>query len=277
MTQYSVFQSGTGSGTSGPGSSTSYSGPWVAGLYFKVTQPAQYLYGYYLWRADSSQSSSASFATWTVTAPGTGTVNAATEVSGSGFTTGAWNYVPLSSPYLLSTGNVYMAVYGYTAGNFPETKPYFETGGTLVGGYVNGPLTVYSGAASSGGTGAQPFGGTFYAQGSFSTAGANPATTLPNSDDSGPNFWIDFLIGPAPPPATVPLQQALKAKIPGPRLAGVYMGTGPNDLSFGTGQVQWNAGGPVRNPPAPLPYGPLPNFPVIIAVNSGWRNAGHSR
>ena len=195
MTQYSVFQSGTGLGVSGPGSSTSYTGTWVGGLYFEVTSPAQYLYGFYLWRADSSQLSSSSFALWTVTAPGTGTVNASTEVSGSGFTAGAWNYVPLGSPYALSTGTVYMAVYGYAAGNFPETKPSFGTGGAYAAGIVSGPITVYSGHSSDGGTGAQAF-AAFYAQGSFDTAGP-PSTDLPNSDDSAANFWIDFLIGPA--------------------------------------------------------------------------------
>ena len=43
------------------------------------------------------------------------------------------------------------------------------------------------------------------------------------------------------------------------------------------GRSASNAGGPVRNPPAPLRAGPLPNFPAIIVTNSGWRNAGHSR
>lgn len=221
MTQYSVFQSGTGLGVSGPGSSTSYSGPFVAGLYFEVTSAGQYLNGYYLWRADSSQSSSASFALWTVTAPGTGTVIAATEVSGSGFTTGAWNYVPLSSAYLLSTGNVYMAVYGYTAGNFPETKPSFGTGGPYAAGIVNGPLTVYAGDTSDGGTGPQAF-GAFYSQGSFDTASANPATDLPNSDDSAANFWIDFLIGPA-------------ATTSGPALPQRFMGGPPAVVVSGAG------------------------------------------
>ena len=58
---------------------------------------------------------------------------------------------------------------------------------------------------------------------------------------------------------------------------GVYTGISPKDTSSGTGQIQWNAGGPVHNPPSPLRTGPLPNFPVIIAANSGWRGAGHSR
>ena len=35
--------------------------------------------------------------------------------------------------------------------------------------------------------------------------------------------------------------------------------------------------GPASVTPAPLPQGPLPNVPVIIPANSGWRNSGHSR
>ena len=201
MTQYSVFQSGTGLGISGPGSSNSYSGNWAAGLYFKVTSASQYLYGFYLWRADSAQLSSSTFALWTVTASGTGSVVPATEVSGSGFTAGAWNYVALSSPYALSTGVVYMAVYAYAAGNFLETKPYFGTGGAYTAGITNGPLTVFSAPVSAGGTGAQAF-GSFYGQGSYSTAGNSASTTLPAADDGQPNFWIDVLIGPAAAPAT---------------------------------------------------------------------------
>jgi len=38
-----------------------------------------------------------------------------------------------------------------------------------------------------------------------------------------------------------------------PRAGGVYMGTGPKDTSFGTGQVQWSAGAPLQNPqPGPV-------------------------
>lgn len=212
MTQYSAF--GThGNGATGPASSISYGGNWAAGLYLEVTQASQYLYGFYLWRADSGQPSSSTFALWTVTASGTGSVNAATEVSGSGFTAGAWNYVPLSSPFLLTSGTTYMAVYAYV-GNFPETKPAFGSGGAYAGGIVNGPLTVFSGASSAGGTGPFAFASGFYAQGSFSTAGSSASTTLPSSDDGQPNFWVDVLVGPAAPAAAAPagLSRAVQAK-----------------------------------------------------------------
>ena len=44
-----------------------------------------------------------------------------------------------------------------------------------------------------------------------------------------------------------------RAPIPQNRAGGVWMGVSPNDTSFGTGRVQWNAGGPVRNPnPGPV-------------------------
>jgi hypothetical protein len=45
----------------------------------------------------------------------------------------------------------------------------------------------------------------------------------------------------------------VRARIPQARARGVYMGTGPKDTSFGTGQIQWNAGAPVVNPaPGPV-------------------------
>jgi hypothetical protein len=208
VTQYSFFQSGTGNGATPPASSSDpgYGGNWVAGLAFEVTSSGQYLYGFYLWRADTSTPASSTFALWTQTSAAAGTVIAATEVSGSGFTAGAWNYVPLATPYALSTGVVYKAVYGYSGGGFPETKTSFGTGGAYAAGIVSGPITAYSSPTGQGGTNQIPFTNAY--QGSFDTATASASTDFPVSDDSQANFWIDILVGPAAAPPRPAVIQA---------------------------------------------------------------------
>ena len=95
------------------------------------------------------------------------------------------------------------------------------------------------------------------------------AFKLPGATGNGPAFY--------------PFDFPARAKIPGrPAARGVYMGVGNYvagaiDRSYGTGQIQWNAGGPVVNPPPEPTFGPLPNRPAIVVINSGWRNSGHSR
>ena len=110
--------------------------------------------------------------------------------------------------------------------------------------------------------------------------GGGTYQTLPASNNANSLNWLADVQISFPVTFYPRVLTPVRAKIPKGRLAGVYMGMDPQanpDVSFGTGQVQWNAGGPVHNPPAPLRTGPLPNFPVIIAANSGWRGAGHSR
>ena len=60
---------------------------------------------------------------------------------------------------------------------------------------------------------------------------------------------------PTPGPVFTPIsaKMAIRARIPRPRLAGIYMGESGQDTSFGTGQIQWNSGAPVQNPtPGPV-------------------------
>jgi len=190
VTQYSAF--GThGNSATGPGSSISYGGAWVAGLAFKVTSSGQVLYGYYLWRADSAQSATADFALWQITGATTGTLVSGSHVSASGLLTGQWNYVSLSTPVALTSGTSYKAVYGFT-GNFCDTQNQFASGDPYVGGIVNGPLTVFSDITGVGGTNAEPNGSY---QGTFGTSGSDPTTNYPTSDDVYSNFWVDVLVG----------------------------------------------------------------------------------
>jgi hypothetical protein len=57
---------------------------------------------------------------------------------------------------------------------------------------------------------------------------------------------VATFIAAAPP--VYPLARAIQAKALPPRARGVFTGMAPGDTSSGTGQVQWNAGAPVKNP-----------------------------
>ena len=90
-------------GTQPPASSTdNQAGGICSGTGFQVTQPGLFLAGFWLWRADVTQSASASFVLWQVTGRHTGTVVGSTAASVTGMTAGAWNYAPLTVPVALA-------------------------------------------------------------------------------------------------------------------------------------------------------------------------------
>jgi hypothetical protein len=237
VTQFSAF--GThGNGTTGPATSISFGAAFVSGLTFKVTQPGQFLYGYYYWRSDSAQSASAQGALWTLTANTTGTFQTGTSASTSTMVAGQWNFIALTVPFALTSGTVYRAVIGVT-GNFNDTHSQFGTGGPYVGGIVNGPLTVYSAPVGAGGTNEAPFTNVF--QGTFGTSGSDPTANLPASDDSSANFFVDILVGPAATPSVSAqgLSQAIRAKR---QLNYPRAGTVSAEIKPGTGNIS----GPVQ-------------------------------
>jgi hypothetical protein len=214
MTQVSAFGA-HGNGQAGPAASAAFGGAFTAGMAFEVTGSGQFLYGYYLWRADSAQSATAGFALWLVTAASAGTyLGSSTAASGSGLAAGAWNLTTLAAPFALTPGTPYKAVYGL-AGNFPDTSS--GTGsftGSYSAGIVNGPLTVYSPPTSLGGTNPVPFANSF--QGTFGTAGSDPTADYPvSTDGSGANFWIDVLVGPSATAAAAsqPLPVAMRTEL----------------------------------------------------------------
>lgn len=198
MTQYSAFGV-NGNGATGPVSSITFTGNFVAGMSFSVTQPGQFLYGYYIWRSDSAQSASAAFALWQITAATTGTYQGSdTSASTAAAVVGQWTYVPLATPFALTQNTPYKAVVGLV-NNFNDTHTQFGneggTGAPYLGGIVNGPLNVYSAPISFAGTNPAPFTNSY--QGSFDTASADPTADFPATDDNSANFWLDVLVGPA--------------------------------------------------------------------------------
>jgi hypothetical protein len=176
---------------SGPSSSTSYTGPFTAGILFQVTSPGLNLDGYWIWRADAAQSASASFALWHVTGnDGATYLGAATTVTTAALVAGQWNYVQLATPYPLTAGTEYEAVYGFP-NNFPITTFQFGTGGPYAGGITSGPISAFSDTAANGGTNPDAFGNS---QGVFATATSDPTVTVPFAGFDSSNFWIDVQI-----------------------------------------------------------------------------------
>jgi hypothetical protein len=200
-----------GNNALGPGSSLSYGGPFTAGIAFKVTADEQFLLGYYLWRADVSQSASASFALWLITGAVTAAFIPGSSASVTGMTAGMWNFASLGTPLLLSTGVSYKAVYG-EPGNFPDTQGQFGGGDVYVNGITSGVLTAFSDVAANGGTNPEPD-GSF--QGTFGVAGSDPAVNYPSTPDVKSNFWVDVLIGTStpPPPSAPPAYTAYMASM----------------------------------------------------------------
>lgn len=172
-----------------------------------------------------------------------------------------------------------------TAGGMIATVCCFggDTSGSSFSG-TNSVTVRYQDNASTNSSSDNSAGGTVASAGGNQTVGFSNASV--GTDDWG-IVAVELLPPPSSGPVFYPSNHSVQASRPAKsRLAGIYMGLGSpgvfpwngrlNDTSFGTGQVMWNSGGPVINPPPAPQSGPLPNFPVIIAVNSGWRNAGHS-
>jgi hypothetical protein len=182
--------------TSGPASPVSYSGPFITGVVFGVTEGGCWLDGYWWWVCASGQSTSPQkFALWQIYDGQTGTVVPGSVITSASLTAGQWIFVPLATPLPLAIGATYIASTGFTGG-FPDTNDQFGSGGQFSAGIVNGPLTAYSDAS---GSLPSPF---KTAQGVFSVAGTDPTATMPIYGSSACNFWMDVQVDTKPPTGT---------------------------------------------------------------------------
>lgn len=191
---------------SGPSSPVSYSGNFLAGVLFKVTQGGMWFQGYWKWVAPGGDTVARKFALWTVDASHAGTlIPAATVMSGT-LTAGQWNFIPLATPIPLAIGTAYNACTGWSAVNGFEDSDTsgagtgaadsFGTGGHTAG-ITQGPLFAFSDGPGSGGTAYEPYIG---AQGLFSVAGTDPTVNMPGGGSNSGNFWMDVQVsgtGPA--------------------------------------------------------------------------------
>lgn len=199
MATYRLFPA-----TNGPASSVSYSGPFIAGVLWRVTQGGMWLAGYDWWVPAGGDTGAQKFCLWSVTGAGAGTLIPAATVTSGTLTAGAWNTVTLSSPVPLSIGATYLVCTGWSAvAGFPDS----DTGGAGTGaadsygtgghtaGITQGPLLAFSDAASSK---PDPMGN---AQGVFSTADTDPAAVMPVTGSNSGNFWISPRVSDVGPAA----------------------------------------------------------------------------
>lgn len=202
MTTYRLFPS-----TNGPSSPASYTGNFLAGVIFKVTQGGMWLNRYWHWVPGTNGDTVArKFALWAVTGNGTGTLISAATVTSGTLTAGQWNSVDLPSPVQLAVGTSYIAATGWSAVHgFPDSDiggagtgavDSYGTGGHTAG-ITNGPLFAFSDNAN-GGTKGEPYG---MSQGVFSTAGTDPAATMPTTGSNAGNFWMDVEVSDTGPAA----------------------------------------------------------------------------
>jgi hypothetical protein len=188
---------GTGSsGTQPPTSPTGYNGPYLAGTVFEVTAGGLWFEGYYFWCPPGGDTGPQKFALWGLTGASAGAVISGSVVTSGTLTAGAFNFVPVASPFQLAIGTEYLPATGYTASaGFPLTANQFGSGDPYSGGIVNGPLTAYSDGDGGGSAPATAF----TPQGVFSTAGSDPSVDMPASGFDSGNFWVDVQVSDTAP------------------------------------------------------------------------------
>ena len=146
-----------------------------------------------------------------------------------GTATGTASPTTLPSYASHAAGEYLVLVYGDEGNGTAWTKPSAYTGADGVNSSENNDIAIAY-ANSTGGTEAGQY-------------------TLSQSSEYGIILGA-FKLAATAVPVYGAQQKAIRAQPPYPRPRGVYTGLVPEDTSSGTGQIQWNAGGPVRNPQA---------------------------
>ncbi len=180
----------------GPATATAYSGNFVSGVVFTVSQGGCWFEGYWVWVCGSGQSTApVKCALWSVTGAATGVLVPGSVVTSGTLTAGAWNYVALAEPVQLApgfdpvlstSGSAYIAAVGIN-GAFPDT------GGFWTAPVANGPLNAYAGAGHAG---SAPWS---LPQGVFTVSGSDPSAVMPAGASSIDNFWVDVQVGTVAP------------------------------------------------------------------------------
>jgi Domain of unknown function (DUF4082) len=203
MTTYRLMDGASGrpgvgsSGTQPPSSGTSYSGSYLAGCVFEVTEGGLWLAGYQWWVANSGQDTTAQkCALWNlygVVGSGSASLVSAGTVTSGALTAGQFNYVPLSSPVPLTPNIPYIAATGGSLSHgFPLTQHQFGSGDPYASGITSGPLHAYGYADSLG-----------FAQQPYTTSGSDPTAVFPNLNDADDILWLDVVVTDQPPAGTL--------------------------------------------------------------------------
>ena len=195
MTTYRLMDGVSGrpgvgsSGTQPPSAGSSYSGNYLAGNVFQVTQGGLYFQGYWWWvPGTGSDTSGWEFALWNVNSTSAGTLVPGSVVTGGTLTAGQWNYIPVTAPLPLAPNIPYEAVTGkVVATGFPATQHQFGSGDAYTSAVVNGPLSMHVTADTYMSALGLP-------QMPFSTAGSDPSAAFPVTNDAEDNLWIDIQV-----------------------------------------------------------------------------------
>lgn len=193
--------------TSGPATATANSGSFISGTSFCVTGEG-WFQGYWWWVAPAGGQSTAATkcALWQIDSGGTPHLVPGSVVTSGTLTAGQWNFIPISTPLLLSWGGStgtahqsavtgvagpaqYVAAITCNSGPFPDTNAYWGAGQFAPSGIQNGPLLAYSAQAASmpAPLGSMP-------QGSFTVAGTDPSVNCPQTQSATDNFWVDVQV-----------------------------------------------------------------------------------
>jgi hypothetical protein len=182
--------------TNGPSSPVSYSGEYMPGVVFQVTQGGMWLDGYWWWVCPSGQSTSQQkFGLWQVYNVDTGALVPSAAVTSATLSPGQWNYIPLAKPVPLSIGACYNACTGLNS-SFPVTENQFGSGQPYGSGIVNGPLTAFS---DQSGSLPAPFD---MPQAVFTVAATDPTALMPANGNQSDNLWMDIQVDTKPPGGT---------------------------------------------------------------------------
>lgn len=194
MATYRLFPA-----TNGPSSATAYTGNFIAGVIFEVTEDDCWFDGYWWWVAPTGGlTAPQTFALWLATSATTGILLPAATVT-SGALSSGWNWVPLATPIQLpiggsaGTGGANFVACTGVNGNFPDTNSQFGVGDAYAAGITDGPLTAFSDLGAS-----NPCAFNI-SQGLFSTLGTDPTATMPLQAYESANFWMDVQVSDAPP------------------------------------------------------------------------------
>lgn len=211
MTTYRLMDGASGrpgvgsTGTQPPGVTT-YSGPFQAGTVFSLLGKTAWLQGYYWWCPTGGDTGAQKFCLYNrYSTTAESLVSGCTATSGT-LTAGAFNYIPLTTPVLLSPGVVYVACTGWSAVNgFPDSNNQFGSTQPYSSGITNGPLYAWSDATNGGTTPFSPAQSYNLSQGVFGTnnIGGTPDPTtagnMPAGASNSANFWVDVAVSDTPP------------------------------------------------------------------------------
>ncbi len=194
MTVYRLMDGVAGRPGQGPGL-ISYSGNFLAGLAFQVTQNGYWFEGFWWWVPAGGDTGPQKFALWQITNTNTGSLVPGAAVTSGPLTAGQWNYAPLPTPIALTSSVPYLAATGWAAVHgFPATSNQFGSGQPYSAGITNGPLAAFSDTGAS-----NPVPHNWSAQGCFGVGSADATELMPNQGSGSANFWVDVQVSDIAP------------------------------------------------------------------------------